>query len=81
MYLVFFIFSWCFFYINSLFMLKITKKLLLFYNYNLFYRSWTIRLVRDASLFSKDVSFESTNGPISFDTAHSYVGTVLGKSI
>ncbi|XP_011641764.1 disintegrin and metalloproteinase domain-containing protein 10 isoform X2 [Pogonomyrmex barbatus] len=40
-------------------------------------RSWTIRLIRDASLFSKDVSFESTNGPISFDTSHSYVGTVL----
>ncbi|XP_012062866.1 PREDICTED: disintegrin and metalloproteinase domain-containing protein 10 [Atta cephalotes] len=40
-------------------------------------RSWTIRLFHDASLFSKDVSFESTNGPISFDTSHSYVGTVL----
>ncbi|RLU25860.1 hypothetical protein DMN91_002021 [Ooceraea biroi] len=40
-------------------------------------RSWTIRLVRDASLFSKDASFESTNGPISFDTSHSYVGTIL----
>ncbi|XP_036149690.1 LOW QUALITY PROTEIN: disintegrin and metalloproteinase domain-containing protein 10 [Monomorium pharaonis] len=40
-------------------------------------RSWTIRLFRDPSLFSKDVSFESTNGPISFDTSHSYVGTVL----
>ncbi|KYN23340.1 Disintegrin and metalloproteinase domain-containing protein 10, partial [Trachymyrmex cornetzi] len=39
--------------------------------------SWTIRLFHDASLFSKDVSFESTNGPISFDTSHSYVGTVL----
>ncbi|KAL0132759.1 hypothetical protein PUN28_000474 [Cardiocondyla obscurior] len=40
-------------------------------------RSWTIRLFHDASLFSKDASFESTNGPISFDTSHSYVGTVL----
>ncbi|XP_011699547.1 PREDICTED: disintegrin and metalloproteinase domain-containing protein 10 [Wasmannia auropunctata] len=40
-------------------------------------RSWTIRLFRDASLFSKDVSFESTSGPIAFDTSHSYVGTVL----
>ncbi|KAL6446416.1 hypothetical protein ACFW04_001174 [Cataglyphis niger] len=40
---------------------------------------WTIRLVHDASLFSKDASFESTDGPISFDTSHSYVGTILGK--
>ncbi|XP_014488685.1 PREDICTED: disintegrin and metalloproteinase domain-containing protein 10 [Dinoponera quadriceps] len=40
-------------------------------------RSWTIRLVHDASLFSKDATFEGTNGPISFDTSHSYIGTVL----
>ncbi|XP_032688531.1 disintegrin and metalloproteinase domain-containing protein 10, partial [Odontomachus brunneus] len=40
------------------------------------YRSWTIRLVHDASLFSEDASFEGTNGPISFDTSHSYVGIV-----
>ncbi|XP_072760043.1 disintegrin and metalloproteinase domain-containing protein 10 [Anoplolepis gracilipes] len=40
-------------------------------------RSWTIRLVHDASLFSNDASFESTDGPISFDTSHSYVGTIL----
>ncbi|KAM0730593.1 Disintegrin and metalloproteinase domain-containing protein 10 [Formica fusca] len=40
-------------------------------------RFWTIRLVHDASLFSKDASFESTDGPISFDTSHSYVGTIL----
>lgn len=51
------------------------------HDYDPSYRSWTIRLFRDASLFSKDVSFESTSGPISFDTSHSYVGTVLGKSI
>ncbi|GAB1860021.1 ADAM10 endopeptidase [Camponotus japonicus] len=41
-------------------------------------RFWTIRLVHDATLFSKDASFESTDGPISFDTLHSYVGTILG---
>ncbi|CAK9807652.1 Disintegrin and metalloproteinase domain-containing protein 10 [Anthophora quadrimaculata] len=41
-------------------------------------KQWTLRMIRDRSLFSSDATFESTNGPISFDTAHSYVGTVLG---
>ncbi|CAK9824706.1 Disintegrin and metalloproteinase domain-containing protein 10 [Anthophora retusa] len=41
-------------------------------------KQWTLRLIKDRSLFTSDATFESTNGPISFDTAHSYVGTVLG---
>ena len=40
-------------------------------------KQWTLRLIRDKGLFSKDATFESTNGPIIFDTSHSYVGTVL----
>ncbi|KAK1125085.1 hypothetical protein K0M31_006424 [Melipona bicolor] len=40
---------------------------------------WTLRLIRDKGLFSKDATFESTNGPIDFDSSHSYVGTVLGE--
>ncbi|KZC05932.1 Disintegrin and metalloproteinase domain-containing protein 10, partial [Dufourea novaeangliae] len=40
-------------------------------------KQWTLRLIRDRSLFSKDATFEDTNGPIIFDTSHSYVGTVL----
>ncbi|KAG7190618.1 hypothetical protein KM043_006705 [Ampulex compressa] len=40
-------------------------------------RHWTLRLVHDKSLFSEDATFECTNGPISFDTSHSYTGTVL----
>ncbi|CAK9794894.1 Disintegrin and metalloproteinase domain-containing protein 10 [Anthophora plagiata] len=41
-------------------------------------KQWTLRLIRDRSLFTSDATFESTNGPISFDTAHTYVGTVMG---
>ncbi|XP_076241864.1 disintegrin and metalloproteinase domain-containing protein 10 [Calliopsis andreniformis] len=40
-------------------------------------KQWTLRLTRDEGLFSKDATFLSTNGPIAFDTSHSYVGTVL----
>ncbi|OAD56554.1 Disintegrin and metalloproteinase domain-containing protein 10 [Eufriesea mexicana] len=40
-------------------------------------RQWTLRLIRDKSLFSKDATFENTDGPIAFDVSHSYVGTVL----
>ncbi|XP_071866505.1 disintegrin and metalloproteinase domain-containing protein 10 isoform X2 [Bombus fervidus] len=40
-------------------------------------KQWTLRLIQDKALFSKDATFESTNGPIDFDTSHSYVGTVL----
>ncbi|KAK2585250.1 hypothetical protein KPH14_009951 [Odynerus spinipes] len=40
-------------------------------------RLWTVRLVRDDSIFSKDVTFEGTHGFIPFDTSHSYIGTVL----
>ncbi|XP_061941808.1 disintegrin and metalloproteinase domain-containing protein 10 isoform X2 [Apis cerana] len=40
-------------------------------------KQWTLRLVRERSLFSQDATFENTNGPIDFDTSHSYVGTVL----
>ncbi|XP_043524571.1 disintegrin and metalloproteinase domain-containing protein 10-like isoform X2 [Frieseomelitta varia] len=40
-------------------------------------KQWTLRLIRDKGLFSKDATFESTNGPIDFDSSHSYVGTVL----
>ena len=36
-------------------------------------------MIQDKGLFSKDATFESTNGPIDFDTSHSYVGTVLGE--
>ncbi|XP_076759487.1 disintegrin and metalloproteinase domain-containing protein 10 isoform X2 [Xylocopa sonorina] len=40
-------------------------------------KQWTLRLIRDNGLFSKDATFESTDGPIDFDASHSYVGTVL----
>ncbi|XP_012143945.2 disintegrin and metalloproteinase domain-containing protein 10 isoform X1 [Megachile rotundata] len=40
-------------------------------------KDWTLRLIRDKSLFSKDATFESTAGPIDFDPSHSYMGTVL----
>ncbi|XP_033331022.2 disintegrin and metalloproteinase domain-containing protein 10 isoform X1 [Megalopta genalis] len=40
-------------------------------------KQWTLRLIRDKGLFSSDATFESTGGPIPFDTSHSYVGTVL----
>ncbi|XP_043668991.1 disintegrin and metalloproteinase domain-containing protein 10-like isoform X2 [Vespula pensylvanica] len=40
-------------------------------------RSWTIRLIRDDTIFSKDVTFEGTHGSIPFDVSHSYAGTVL----
>ncbi|XP_031842492.1 disintegrin and metalloproteinase domain-containing protein 10 isoform X2 [Nomia melanderi] len=40
-------------------------------------KQWTLRLIRDKSLFSRDATFENTNGPIDFDTSHSYVGSVL----
>ncbi|XP_017889847.1 disintegrin and metalloproteinase domain-containing protein 10-like isoform X2 [Ceratina calcarata] len=40
-------------------------------------KRWTLRLIRDKGLFSKDATFESTAGPIYFDTSHSYMGTVL----
>ncbi|XP_029039517.1 disintegrin and metalloproteinase domain-containing protein 10-like isoform X2 [Osmia bicornis bicornis] len=40
-------------------------------------RQWTLRLIRDKSLFSNDATFESTTGPIDFDPSHSYMGTVL----
>lgn len=43
------------------------------------FRQWTMRLVRDSGLFSKDAVFESTDGPIDFDTSHSYTGTILGE--
>lgn len=43
------------------------------------YRQWTLRLIRDKSIFSRDATFENTNGPIEFDTSHSYVGSVLGE--
>lgn len=43
------------------------------------YRQWTLRLVPDGNLFSKDAVFESSQGLISFDTSHSYTGTILGK--
>ncbi|KAI4486881.1 hypothetical protein M0802_012251 [Mischocyttarus mexicanus] len=38
---------------------------------------WTIRLIRDDNIFSKDVTFEGTHGSIPFDISHSYAGTVL----
>lgn len=41
-------------------------------------RQWTMRLIRDTNLFSSDVVFENTNGSMSFDSLHSYVGTVKG---
>ncbi|KAK0183166.1 hypothetical protein PV327_001233 [Microctonus hyperodae] len=41
-----------------------------------FDKEWTMRLVRDTSVFAQDAIFEGTNGPISFDTLHSYVGTI-----
>ncbi|XP_076295147.1 disintegrin and metalloproteinase domain-containing protein 10 [Lasioglossum baleicum] len=40
-------------------------------------KQWTLRLIRDKSLFSTDVTFEGTKGPIPFDTSHSYAGTVM----
>ncbi|XP_011504404.1 PREDICTED: disintegrin and metalloproteinase domain-containing protein 10 [Ceratosolen solmsi marchali] len=40
-------------------------------------KQWTMRLVRDSGLFSKDAVFEGTNGSIDFDTNHSYSGTIL----
>ncbi|KAI4483296.1 hypothetical protein M0804_008351 [Polistes exclamans] len=40
-------------------------------------RLWTIRLIRDDNIFSKDVTFEGTHGSIPFDISHSYAGTVL----
>ncbi|XP_012281444.1 disintegrin and metalloproteinase domain-containing protein 10 [Orussus abietinus] len=40
-------------------------------------RVWTMRLVRDGNLFSKDAVFEGSNGNIPFDTSRSYTGTVL----
>ncbi|XP_034939829.1 disintegrin and metalloproteinase domain-containing protein 10-like isoform X2 [Chelonus insularis] len=39
-------------------------------------REWTMRLVRDTNVFAQDAVFEGTNGPIAFDTSHSYVGTI-----
>lgn len=36
-------------------------------------------MIRDKGLFSSDATFENTNGPIEFDTSHSYVGSVLGE--
>ncbi|KAF7403851.1 hypothetical protein HZH68_006645 [Vespula germanica] len=44
-------------------------------------RSWTIRLIRDDTIFSKDVTFEGTHGSIPFDVSHSYAGTVLGMFV
>ncbi|XP_014212080.1 disintegrin and metalloproteinase domain-containing protein 10 [Copidosoma floridanum] len=40
-------------------------------------KQWTMRLVRDSNLFSNDAVFEGTDGPINFDTSHSYTGTIL----
>ncbi|KAG8035466.1 hypothetical protein G9C98_006912 [Cotesia typhae] len=40
-----------------------------------FDREWTMRLVPD-TVFAKDAVFEGTNGPIAFDSSHSYTGTV-----
>ncbi|XP_015585576.1 disintegrin and metalloproteinase domain-containing protein 10 isoform X2 [Cephus cinctus] len=44
-------------------------------------RMWTMRLVRDGNLFAKDAVFEGTDGPIIFDTTHSYVGTIVGDEM
>ena len=44
-----------------------------------FHRQWTMRLVRDNRLFANDAVFESSTGPVDFDTSHSYTGTILGK--
>lgn len=38
-------------------------------------RRWTMRLTRDSDLFAKDAVFEGTNGPIKFDSTHSYSGS------
>ncbi|XP_043265918.1 disintegrin and metalloproteinase domain-containing protein 10-like [Colletes gigas] len=40
-------------------------------------KQWTLRLIRDMGLFSKDATFENTDGPIFFDASHTYAGTVL----
>ncbi|XP_008548211.1 disintegrin and metalloproteinase domain-containing protein 10 [Microplitis demolitor] len=40
-----------------------------------FDREWTMRLVQD-TVFAKDAVFEGTNGPIAFDSSHSYTGTI-----
>uniref|UniRef100_A0A0C9RNW9 ADAM10 endopeptidase n=1 Tax=Fopius arisanus TaxID=64838 RepID=A0A0C9RNW9_9HYME len=39
-------------------------------------RTFTMRLTRDTRIFAEDAIFEGTNGPISFDPVHSYVGTI-----
>lgn len=40
-----------------------------------------MRLVRDGNLFANDAVFEGTDGPIPFDTSHSYTGTIDGESV
>ncbi|XP_031784543.1 disintegrin and metalloproteinase domain-containing protein 10 isoform X2 [Nasonia vitripennis] len=40
-------------------------------------KQWTMRLVHDSGLFSKDAVFEGSNGLIDFDVSHSYTGTIL----
>lgn len=37
-----------------------------------------MRLVQD-TVFAKDAVFEGTNGPIAFDSSHSYTGTIAGN--
>ncbi|XP_063989410.1 disintegrin and metalloproteinase domain-containing protein 10-like isoform X1 [Diachasmimorpha longicaudata] len=39
-------------------------------------RKFTMHLIRDTRIFAKDAVFEGTDGPIPFDTLHSYVGTI-----
>lgn len=38
-----------------------------------------MRLTRDSDLFAKDAVFEGTNGPIKFDSTHSYSGSTEGE--
>ena len=43
------------------------------------FRTFKLELVPDYSVFSNDVIFESTNGPISFEPTIVYRGTLRGK--